>query len=189
MKKPVKGTFGYLKTKKNRVLLMTIIYFSISLSLFIIGYATTKTKENLLTIAAVFGCLPSCKSLVSLFMYCRAKGCSNEAKDLIESYKTELVGMYDMYFTSYQLNFPVSHMVVSGKNICGYTEQSKCDTNACEQHLSNMLKQSGFKDETIKIFTDSQKYCDRLMQLNRLRNEEESQRDDEIRVVLYEISL
>lgn len=189
MKKAVKGTFGYLKAKKNRVLLMTILYFAISLSLFIAGFVTTKTKENLLTIVAVLGCLPACKSLVSLFMYCRAKGCSQEAKALIEPCGTGFAGMYDMYFTSYKLNFPISHMVVSGKNICGYTEDPKCDTNACERHLSNMLKQSGFTDETIKIFKDSKKYCDRLIQLNRISNEEEAQRDDEIRVVLYEISL
>lgn len=189
IKKAVKGNFGYLKSKKNKVLIITMIYFAISLSLFIAGYITTGSKENLLTIVAVLGCLPACKSLVSFFMYWRAAGCSLEAKNKIEKEEGRLIGMYDMYFTSYKLNFPISHMIVDGKNICGYTESGKCDCSACEAHLSTMLKQSGYKDFTIKIFSDLQKYCERLKQLNSLMHEPVPERDDDVRIVLYEISL
>lgn len=189
MKKAVKGNFGYLKAKQTQVLLRTILFFVIPLLLFAAGYLTTGTRKNLLTVVAVLGCLPACKSLVSLIMYFRSKGCSLTAKESIEGQEGSLIGMYDMYFTSYRQNFPISHMVVEGKNICGYTEVAGCDTKACETHLDTMLKQAGYKDMTVKIFTDINKYAGRLKQLNELTHERTPQRDDEVRVVLYDISL
>lgn len=59
-----KGTSGYLRTQKNYEILRTVLYFAISLSLFIAGRVTTGSRENLLTIVAVLGGLPACKSLV-----------------------------------------------------------------------------------------------------------------------------
>ena len=52
-----------------------------------------------------------------------------------------------------------------------------------------MLKQGGYKDLTIKIFTDLNKYCERLNQLNGLEHEKTPKKDDEVRIVLYDISL
>ena len=54
-----KGTSGYLRTQKNYEILRTVLYFAISLSLFIAGWVTTGSRENLLTIVAVLGCLCS----------------------------------------------------------------------------------------------------------------------------------
>lgn len=189
MKKAVKGNFGYLKAKRIQVLLRTVLFFVIPLMLFVAGYITTGTRKNLLTIVAVLGCLPACKSLVSLIMYFRSTGCSLSVKEAVEKQEGALIGMYDMYFTSYKQNFAISHMVVEGKNVCGYTETPSCDTKACEEHLNTMLKQGGYKDMTIKIFTDMGKYSQRLKQLNELTCERTPQRDDEVRVVLYDISL
>lgn len=189
MRRAVKGNYGYLNAKRIQVFIRTIVFFIIPLLLFAAGYITTGTRKNLLTVVAVLGCLPACKSLVSLVMYIRAAGCSLSARETIEKQEGSLIGMYDMYFTSYKQNFPISHMVVEGKNICGYTEISSCDTNACESHLETILKQSGYKDLTIKIFTDITKYVGRLKQLNELTHERTPKRDDEVRVVLYDISL
>ena len=189
MKKAVKGTYGYLKQKKNLVLIRTIIYFAIALALFSVGIITTGTRKNLLTVVSVLGLLPASKSFVNLVMYLKATGCSLSAKEMIEKSEGNLVGMYDMYFTSYKKNFPVSHMVVEGKTICGFTESNACDLNACMEHLETILKQSGHKDLTIKIFTDLNKYCDRLKQLNGLEHEKTPEKDDEVRIVLYDISL
>ncbi|MBP3603658.1 MAG: hypothetical protein J6J79_05890 [Lachnospiraceae bacterium] len=183
-----KGNFGYLKQKRNQVLIMTLIMFAISAALFIAGIVTTGGKENLLTIVAVLGCLPACKSTVSLIMYCKASGCSEDVKKLLESEGECHISMYDLYFTSYKKNFPVSHMVVEGKNICGYSEK-KIETNLCEEHLRTILKQSGYKDITIKIFTDINKYKDRLGQLAKIDREPTPEKDAEIRTVLYDISL
>lgn len=189
MKKAVKGTYGYLRQKKYLVLFRTVIYFAAALALFFAGVITTGTRKNLLTVVAVLGLLPASKSFVNLVMYLKASGCSLSAMETIKEAEGGLAGMYDMYFTSYRENFAVSHMVAQGKNICGYTESGSCDCRACEEHLETMLKQSGHKDMTIKIFTDLNKYCERLKQLDSLEHEGTREKDDEVRTVLYDISL
>lgn len=73
MKRAVKGNFGYIRAKRLSVLIKTAIFFGISLSLFAAGYITTGKKENLLTIVAVLGCLPACKSAVNFILFLRAK--------------------------------------------------------------------------------------------------------------------
>ena len=72
MKKAVKGTYGYLKIKRNWVFIRTIVFFAISIAIFITGYVTTGSRKNLFTIVAVLGCLPACKSLVNLILFFRA---------------------------------------------------------------------------------------------------------------------
>ena len=52
-----------------------------------------------------------------------------------------------------------------------------------------MLKQGGFKDITIKISRDLSEYGKQLENLNHMKQENDPERDDEIRVILYDISL
>ena len=189
MKRAVKGNFGYLAAKRRQAAARTALYFAISLSLFVAGIVTTGSKENLLTIVAVLGCLPACKSLVNVIMLFRATGCSSHVKEAVCPVQGRLIGMYDMYFTSYQKNFAISHMVVEGKIILGYTESPKCDTKACQEHLQAMLKQGGFKDMTIKISDNLEAYLGQLKNLNGMEQDNNPQRDDEVRVILYDISL
>lgn len=189
IKKAVKGQFGYLAAKRRLVLLRTVIFFAIPLSLFAAGIIATGSRRNLLTIVAVLGCLPACKSLVNLILYMRAKGCSDEAHRILKASEGSLEGMYDMYFTSYKQNFAISHMVSAGKNLCGFTEDPGCGTKACEEHLGIMLAQGGCRDITVKIFTDLNKYCERLRQLGGLCAEGNGKPDGAVTAVLYDISL
>ncbi len=187
--KAVKGNFGYLKTKRLNVSLRTILFFGISLALFAAGYITTGKKENLLTVVAVLGCLPACKSLVGAIMLFRATGCSRQAQKTIQPLEGRLIGMYDMYFTSYQKNFAISHMIVEGNVILAFTESKTCDKNACRDHLSSMLKQAGFNHMTIAVTDSLSKYAEQLESLNRSKAQSDPARDDEVRVALYDISL
>ena len=188
MKKAIKGNFGYLAAKKRWVIIRTLIFFGISLAVFAAGYITTGTRKNLLTVVAVLGCLPACKSLVNMIMLIRAAGCSQKAKESLAPMEGRLIGMYDMYFTSYQKNFPISHMVVKGNVICAYTESEKCDVRAGEEHLEQLLKQDGYKNLTIKIFQNLDKYIDRLGQLSNLDSEENKNRNGMIQT-LYSVTL
>lgn len=189
LRKAVKGNFGYIAAKRRQVIIRTLIFFAISLAIFIAGYVTTGTRKNLLTVVAVLGCLPACKSMVNMIMLIRATGCSKEAKEVLAPLEGRLIGMYDMYFTSYQKNFAISHMIVEGKIILGYTESERCDGKACGEHLQTMLKQGGFKDMTIKISDDLKTYAGQLKNLNEMKQENDPLKDDEVRVLLYDISL
>ena len=83
-KKVLKGSFGYLDYKKKMSAIMTMGMFALSLVIFIMGYITTKTNANYLTVVAVLGCLPASKCAVSMIMFLKAKGCSKEDSNEIE---------------------------------------------------------------------------------------------------------
>lgn len=160
-----KGTRDYLKTQSRYELARTLLYFGISASLFIAGIVTTGNRMNLLTVAAVLGCLPACKSAIDTYMFMRYKGCSSENADIIAAHMEGLNGLYDRIFTSYSTNFRIAHITIKGNTLCGFTEDSKFDENAFNEHITILLQKDGFKDVSIKIFKDINKYTARLDQL------------------------
>lgn len=163
-----KGTYGYLESQKKYEIARTIIYFGISALIFIMGWISTKNRMNLLSIVAVLGCLPASKSAVEMIMYLRYKSCSKEyAKQIIDN-KGKLLDAFDMVFTSYETNYSVSHIVVAGNNICGFTENKNFNEQGFYKHITDILKLENYKNTSVKIFTDINKYIDRLNQLNQL---------------------
>lgn len=183
-----KGSYGYIENRKLYTTLRTLLYFILCIGLYVLGYVTTGSNRNLLTVVAILGALPACKSTVNMIVFLRAKGCSAELKDKICHYDVDLTTFYDMYFTSYQKNFPVSHMALKGNVLCGITENPKCDIKEAESHLEQMMVREGIKNITVKIFTNTEKYVDRLSQLKALETEEHKKRNDIINL-LYSISL
>lgn len=167
-----KGQRNYLETQKRYEILRTVLYFVISLSLFIAGWVHTGSRENLLTVVAVLGCLPACKSAVDMIMFLRYKSCKQEIADRIEAHNEGLSGMFDVVFTSYEKNFLINHLTVKGNIICGYTDSDKFEEQAFYKHLDTLLKKDNYKDVTIKIFTDVKKYTDRLEQMKELSDNE-----------------
>lgn len=167
-----KGKSDYLDTQKKYEIMRTSLYFLISLSLFVAGWITTGERLNLLTVVAVLGCLPACKSTVGMIMFLKFKSISKTDAEQIEKNMEGLSGLYDMVFTSYDKNYQVDHLVLKGHTLCGYSSHEKTDANLCQEHLSKMLLQSGHKGLSIKIFKDLNKYTERLKQLKELENDE-----------------
>lgn len=168
----VKGTEGYIDSQKKYEILRTILYFGISASLYIAGYVTTKSNVNLLTVVAVIGCLPGCKSLVNAIMFLRYKSCDQETANQIKEHNEGLTGLFDLVFTSYQKTFTVAHITVKGNTLCGLSMKKEFPENEFQKHLTDLLKADGFKDVNIKIFTSRDKYLTRLDQLRELSADE-----------------
>lgn len=164
----VKGTRNYIDSQKKYELIRTFIFFFIPLSLFIAGYVTTKTKMNLLTIVAVVGLLPACKSLVSAIMFLKHRSLSEEFAAKIDATQHELPQLYDMVFTTYDKTHVVNHMVIAGNTVCGFSEDKNFKEKEFNAHIQNVLKTDGFKNVSVKIFTDINKYTERLEQLKDL---------------------
>lgn len=182
-----KGTENYINTQRTYEILRTVIYFAISLSLFIAGYVTTQTRMNLLTVVAVVGCLPGCKSLIGVIMFLRYKSCSKNICDRIKSVNSRHTTVFDMIFTSYDINFNVGHMVIAGNTVCGFTEDDKFNETAFQKHIQNILKMDGHKNVSIKIYKDLDKYIDRISQLNEL--EADPQETQAVTITLKSVTL
>ncbi len=169
-----KGTRDYLNTQKKYEIARTILYFAISISLFAAGWITTGKRENLLTIVAVLGCLPACKSMVDMIMFLKFQGCTTTNANEIIKHCEGLTCLFDLVFTSYDKNFSVSHLTVCGNTICGFTQDDKFDEPIFYKHIDIILKKDNYKNTTVKIFKDINKYTERLEQLKLLDAEEKN---------------
>ena len=183
-----KGSYGYIKNHKAVAAVRTMIFFWVSIGLYLMGYVTTGSSKNLLTVVAVLGCLPACKSMVNLILFLKARGCSEELRKQVMAYDDKLTVFYDLYFTSYQKNYPVSHIALKGNVLCGITENANCDCNEAEKHLKQLLVQEGIKNVTVKIFSQTGKYLDRLSQLM-VSGVEEHKKRQEIIDLLFSVSI
>lgn len=183
-----KGSYGYLQNRKLYTVLRTLLYFSISSGLYCGGYVITGSSKNLLTIVAVLGCLPACKSLINFILFFWAKGCSESLRDALCVFDEKLLVFYDLYFTSYQKNYAISHMALKGGILCGITEDPACDAKEAQKHLEQMLTQEGIRNVTVNIFSQADTYIDRLSRLVEMDVEEHKEREG-IVGLLYSISI
>ena len=187
-KKHPKGTYEYAGYKKIMDAVVMVIMFMLALGLFIIGIVTTGSKKNLLTIVAVLGLLPACKMVVSLIMSLRVRPCDKALKDKIDAHTGDLHGMYNMYFTSYNKNFFIDHLIISGKSAIGLATDKAFDEKAFDEHLSDLIRKEGIKDGFIKIFTDTDKYLNRLDELNALESKD-YRPNNELRNLIVNVKL
>ena len=170
----VKNTYGYIDSQKKYELIRTIVYFGVSLSLFIAGYMATKSKMNLLTVVAVLGCLPASKSLVSMIMFFRYHSCSVDVKNTVSLQSEGLESLYDLVFTTEKATYVAAHAAYKSKCLVLYAEKS-LDTAGLEAHLQDYMKKANISGVNVKVYTDLKKYTERLGQLKALEREEGKQ--------------
>lgn len=184
-----KGEKNYLNNQKTYEIIRTVLMFSLSAAVYLIGYLTTHTNKNLLTVVAVLGTLPAAKSTVNMIMFLRYRSCDKELADRFEAASKGVLCAYDRVFTSYEKNFVIDHLCVRGGSIIGYAPKpAKKDfsENDFIKHLNTYLSAEKYTDVVIKIFNDPEKYLERLKSLSEtpLKGNEEG-----IMNVLLSISL
>lgn len=184
-----KGTYGYIERQRRWEIIKTVVMFGISISLYVAGYIATKSNRNLLTLAAVLGCLPASKSAVNMIMFFKAKGCSPALKEAVGDRAEGLSGRYDLYLTSYAKNYQISHLVIKGKSMAGITEQQAFEERDCYQHLKTMFGQNGFHDITVKIFRDREKYFERLKSMQESEMDDNREFDEQVLKLMENLSL
>lgn len=183
-----KGTYGYFKNRKVYTACRTVLFFLFCAGLYIMGIVRTGSSKNIFTIIAVLGCLPACKSAVNFIIFLRTKECGEALHQKLLPYDGKLLTFYDLYFTSYQKNYAISHMALKGSILYGITESFSCDCKEAGKHLEQMLAQEGIKNVVVHISSQEDPYIDRLSRLCEMP-EEEHKNQEEIVNLLYSISL
>ena len=185
-KKLQKGEWGYLEQSKKYTIVYTIVMFVVALSIFVLGYVLTGTKENIASIIAVLVLLPASRAMVSMIMHIKTPKYSHDVYETVASCAGNVPVLYQLYLTSYKKNFPLNCVAVKGNNLMCYTEFGNCDIKACEEHVDMLLKQNRNKNVNIKIFTELKKFEERLGQLQTL---DAVSQDEEVLQLMKNISL
>ena len=127
MRIPGKGEWGYTDAHKRSQILKTFLFFLIPISIFVLGYVTTGTKRNYFTILAIVGCLPACKEMVNVLMFLKRRSMPKGLYEEIEAHGGKLTRAYELVLTTYEKNYPVHSLVISGNEIAGYTTMKNTD--------------------------------------------------------------
>ena len=183
----VKGTPNYIDSQKKYEALRTLLYFGISFSLLAAGWAATGRRVNLLSVVAVFGCLPGCKSLVNTIMFFKFKSCSPSVVEQAQKAGKGVKTLYDCVFVTYSINFVVACLSVRGNFVCGYTEDPNFSYEKFYEHIDGGLRLDGLKDVKVKIFSDLDQYLKRLEEMS--ASDDTPQENDAICAVLKSLTL
>ncbi|MCD7807293.1 MAG: hypothetical protein LUH19_08145 [Lachnospiraceae bacterium] len=184
----VKNTYRYIDTQRVYEILRTVLFFGVSIALFLGGYQATGSRNNLLTVVAVLGCLPASKSMVSAIMFCRFHSASEQVHQAAAPFDETQDTLYDLVFTTQKVNYSVAHCCLIGNELVLLTEDKKLDKKGLESHLNEMFKKAGLGKVNIGIFTEIRRYTDRLNTL--IKGEREEYKDAALLIeTLREITL
>ena len=135
-RKTKKGDFGYFSSEKKRRLLITAGLFSLPLLVFFVAWAVNGTRMTVWTVLTVVGCLPGCKSMVSLIMILMRHPMDRKLYEEIRKHAGDLVMAYEMYMTFYEKSGYLDAVAVCGNTVVGYTSDPKVDISYLAEPVS-----------------------------------------------------
>ena len=162
-----KGQKGYLAWNKKMSICKTLVLFAISFAVYAMGIWSTGSNQNLLTIVAVLGCLPACRSAANLIALLRCHEISESDYRKISAKIRTAESLTDLEFTSYERTYQVQHMALSGVELIGYMADPFADIKGCEKHLEGMFMRNQLSEVHIRIFKELPKYLNRLDELEK----------------------
>ena len=157
-RKTKKGDFGYFNSEKKRRLLITAGLFSLPLLIFFVAWAVNGTRMTVWTVLTVVGCLPGCKSMVSLIMILLRHPMDEKLYKEIRKHAGDLVMSYEMYMTFYEKSGYLDAVAVCGNTVVGYTSDLR-DLKPYLERLDSMNEHKESLRNGIK-FTPDERYPD-----------------------------
>ncbi len=192
MKRVQKGTPGYLDYKKKVEILRTIVYFGIVAAVFFLGYFQTGSRQNLLTVVAILGCLPAAKALVGVIVRFPYRSIDQQRAEEITEKTGHLTVCFDMVITSQDKIMPVDCIVISGNNIFGYTHYKKVDLKMAADHIKAMLKENHYNGLAVRILNEYKPFITRAEGLDNIaavEKEDTKERDEAVRGIILNLSM
>ena len=170
MKKIAKGNCGYIAYEKKKRTLVTAVLFIIPITIFITGYLHTGTRLNLLTVVAVVGCLPACKSMVGAIMMFRQRPGDAALEAEVGKAAGELAPCYELIMTAYEKTTRVDACVICGNEIACYSADAKADADFARKHIAKILNANGYSGVHVKLFKERKAFLERAAYLNKNRD-------------------
>ncbi len=161
-----KGSYGYIRSCRIRKTVLALLLTAAAALVYFGARYHFQTSKNIFTIMAALMCLPAGRAILDVVMFFRAPFCSEEAMEEIEERIGKAPGAYDLYLTTYEKNFSLSHACVSSGSVLALTEDSRCDIAGAQAHIRRSMETDGIKGYTIKVFSDRAKYLQRLSDIS-----------------------
>lgn len=151
-----KGEYGYIDSEKKKQLRRTIIAFSISAAIFILGLALNKwQKSNVFTIIAAVSVLPAAKIMIRYILISPYRTASVEFHKKFINIAGEGSNIFeDAIFTTSEKAMGFSAVAVSDHYVIACRNREKDDKEKLSGMLSKVVKAWGFPHKVIVCMTD-----------------------------------
>lgn len=163
-----KGEFGYFSSEKKKRTLITAAMLGVPLLIFVTAWIYFQSRLTIWTVIAVVGCLPGCKSLVSLIMMLMRRPMDEKLYGQIRVHQGNLVMAYEMYMTFYEKSAYIDAIAVCGNTVVGYSSDPKIDTDFMAAEAQKIVRKNGYKVD-IKILKEVKPFLERLDSMNEHR--------------------
>lgn len=176
--KLAKGTYGYLYRNKIKAWKRAALMLSVPAVIFLAAWILHGTRENVMTVVAIVGCLPGCNQVVRAILASRYHSMESVLWEQVEAERGSLPVLYENVFTSYETNYYVDCIVVAGREIIGYSSDPGLDPAKAAEHIRSMLKNSSYK-QNVNILKDQKKYLERIHALSKAETERVPFKEDD----------
>lgn len=167
MKKTSKGKAGYYAYEKKKRFLIMALMFAIPITIYVTGLIMHHTRNNILTVVAVLGVIPTARFAVSWIMVFLEKSVPEDIVQITEKNAPDLIRGYELCVTAYEGRMPLDAVVVCGNSVACYSSRgNKEKFSFMEQHMAKILSSNDIYGVKVKIFSEKKAYADRIRSLN-----------------------
>ncbi len=159
--KLAKGSYGYLNRNKIQAWMRAALMLSVPVVIFLSAWFIHGTRENVMTVVAIVGCLPGCNQVVRAIMASRYHSMKKDLWEKVEEARGDLPVLYENVFTSYEVNYYVDCIAVYGREVVGYSSDGSLDATKAAEHIRTMLKNSSYK-QNVKIMKEQKAFLERI---------------------------
>lgn len=159
--KPEKGTYGYLNQNKVYAWKKAALMLAVPVFIFLISWFLNKTRMNIMTVVAIVGSLPGCNQIVHAVVASRYHSVSRELYEEVEQVRKDRPVIYENVLTTYEKTYYVDCLVISGRDMVGYSSDGKTDPAAVSGYIKDMLKKNSYK-QNVRVYREREAFLKQL---------------------------
>ncbi len=155
-----RGSFGYIKRKKTRLIVTMLLLILAAVVIFVTGLLLNKyDKANICTVLSVLFVLPLAKTLVIYIVMFPYKGVSEELyKKTLSIVNDNAILMTDMVITSPDKAMHLDFIVITDNQVIGITGKKKQDLRYITGYLQSSFRKNKIEGFTVKITDDYKQF-------------------------------
>lgn len=174
-----KGTHGYIKYKKRKLLRNTIIMTLVIVIIFVTGYLLNdNSKNNVFTILAILLVLPGAKILVSYIVVApyRSMG-DKEYEQVCKVISPSVTMISDLVITSPDKVMNLDCAIIDDHHVIALLGKAGQDASYIQTYLSRMIKNQGHNCD-VKVLTDFNKFLSHVKTLGITKEQKNSHNEN-----------
>lgn len=181
-----KGEFGYLSSRKKRIILWLVLFVCIAVAIYLTGLVLNKmSNQNVFTVIAVLFALPIAKQLVALIVLFPFHSVSQESYRKAEDHLPEgMELMTDLVITSSEHVMHLDFVAIGQNQVIGVLGDGKQQLSEVRTYLSKGVHNWG-DEYKVKIVSSEKLFYQELKNVPPV----EINREEEERVRSYLLSL